>query len=484
MFNVPKIRSTIWDVNTKFLMTMWTPNLESFSGPRYLAIVSAMSEAVERGNLKPGDQLPTHRELANILGVTTGTVTRAYGEAAKRGLLVGETGRGTFVRANLFDDVFPAASADEDNNLIDLSLNFPPLSVGDPVGKALTKTLTTLVERPGLTALMGYQPAAGLERHRAAGAAWVARAGLAVDAEQVLICTGALHAMFVVFATLTKPGDCVFTESLTYPGMKNLAHLLHLRLKGLPTDGEGIIPEEFAKACDQESAKILYTIPTLQNPLGTVMSEERRRMIAKIATSHDIAIVEDDVHSFMLPNAPPPLSVFAPGNSFYILSTSKGLAGGMRIAYLVAPPRMVEALATSLRATIWMAAPLMAEIASEWIQDGTADLLVEQKRAEATARQLMARDALAGFQFDAHPFSFHLWLHLPEPWRSNEFCAQLRRRGAIVTPAEAFVPGREEAPHAVRICVGAPRTRAQLEKGLEIIKTLLQETPDPSLSVL
>ncbi|HEY6215418.1 MAG TPA: PLP-dependent aminotransferase family protein [Pyrinomonadaceae bacterium] len=465
-------------------MTMWNPNLASFSGPRYLAIVSAIADAVERGHLKAGDKMPTHRDLADAVGVTTGTITRAYSEAAKRGLLVGETGRGTFVKANIFEDAFPAVSFSEDEELIDLSLNIPPLAVGDLLGQVLTDTLARLAERPGLSALLGYQPAPGLKRHRAAGADWIARSGLSIDPEQVLVCTGALHAMTVVLSTITNPGDSVFTESLTYPGMKNLAHLLHLRLKGLPTDNQGIIPEAFDKACRRESTKILYTIPTIQNPLGSVMPEERRRAIAEIAVRHGVAIVEDDVHSFMLPSPPPPLSSFAPENSYYILSTSKSIAGGMRIGYLVAPERMIEPLATSLRATVWMAAPLMAEIASEWIRDGTAERLVEQKRSEAAARQSIARAALDGFQFDAHPFSFHLWLHLPEPWRSNEFSAQLRRRGVVVTPAEAFVPGREEPPHAVRVCVGAPRSRAQLEKGLCIIRSVLQQTPDPCLSIL
>lgn len=465
-------------------MTMWNPDLNLFTGPRYLAIVSAIAEAVERGHLKAGDKMPTHRDLADAVGVTTGTITRAYSEAAKRGLLVGETGRGTFVKANIFEDAFPSVSSAENEELIDFSLNIPPLSAGDLLGKALTGTLSSLAERPGLSALFGYQPASGLERHRAAGATWVERSGLSTDAQQVLICTGALHAMTVVFSTITNPGDSVFTESLTYPGMKNLAHLLHLRLKGLATDDEGIIPDTFEKACRIESAKILYTIPTLQNPLGLVMSAARRREIAAIAVEHNVAIVEDNVHSFMLPNPPPPLSSFAPDNSYYILSTSKSIAGGMRIGYLVAPPRMVEPLATTLRATVWMAAPLMAEIASEWILNGTADRLVEEKRAEASVRQSMAADALDGFQFDAHPLSFHLWLHLPEPWRSNEFSAQLRRRGVAVTPAEAFVPGREAPPHAVRVCVGAPRSRAQLEKGLGIIRSVLQETPDPCLSIL
>ncbi|MDQ3803207.1 MAG: PLP-dependent aminotransferase family protein [Acidobacteriota bacterium] len=465
-------------------MTIWSPDLSRYGGPRYVAIVEAIAEGVEHGRLKPGDQMPTHRDLANRLGVTIGTVTRAYAEAARRGLLVGETGRGTFVKGNLFEDCLATPSAAEDDALIDLSLNIPPLSISDQLGQALTKTLSGLSARHGLSALLGYQPAAGAERHRAAGAEWVARAGMEARPQQVLVCSGALHAMTVVFSTLTNPGDTVFTESLTYPGMKNLAHLLKLRLQALPVDDDGIVPDAFDEACRRDPARVLYTIPTIQNPLGTVMPEARRREIAAVAAAHDVAIVEDDVHSFMLPSPPPPLASFAPENSYYIMSTSKSIAGGMRVGYLVAPERMVEPLATSLRATIWMAAPLMAEIASEWIKDGTADRLVEQKRAEAAARQEIAGRELEGFAFDAHPLSFHLWLHLPEPWRSNEFTAQLRRRGVAVTPSEAFVPGREEAPHAVRVCLGAPRSRAQLESGLRVVRSVLRGTPDPCLSVL
>ena len=465
-------------------MTMWTPNLSVYRGPRYLAIVQAIAEDVARGELKAGEQMPTHRELANLLDVTTGTITRAYSEAARRGLLVGETGRGTFVNAALFSHAFAERSLTDDEELIDLSVNIPPLTVGDSIGQALTKTLAGLASRPGLAALMGYHSPAGLKRHRIAGAQWVARSGLEAKAEQILISSGAIHAMTVVFSTLTKPGDSVFTEKLTYPGMKNLAHLLHLRLKGLAMDDQGIIPEAFDQACRNESAKVLYTIPTLQNPLGTVMPETRRREIADIATKHDVAIVEDDVHSFMLPNPPPPVSSFAPENSYYILSTSKSIAGGMRIGYLFAPERMIQPLATSLSATTWMAAPLMAEIASEWIKDGTADRLIKEKRDEASARQSIAGQPLKGFQYEAHEFSFHLWLHLPEPWRSNEFTAQLRRCGVAVTPSEAFVAGRGESPHAVRVCLGAPTSRGQLERGLTIVRGVLKAGPNPSLSIL
>jgi DNA-binding transcriptional MocR family regulator len=464
---------------------MWNPDLTKQTGARYLAIADAIAEDIEHGRLRPGEQMPTHRELASRLSVTVGTITRAYAEAQRRGLLVGETGRGTYVREDLFADAFPAVQiAADDDSIIDLSLNIPPVAPGDQLGQQLAATLLSLSGRPNLSTLMGYHSPIGAERHRAAGAAWISRSGLKAEAGRVLITSGALHAMTVVFSTLTKPGDTVLTDSLTYPGMKNLAHLLHLRLQGLGADEHGITPEAFERACRGGTARVLYTIPTIHNPLGTVMPEERRRELAEIAELYDISLVEDDVHSFMLEQPPLPLSAFAPERSYYILTTSKSIAGGMRIGYLLAPERMVDRLATSLRATVWMAAPLMAEIVSEWIRDGTAERLVEQKRKEARARQEIAKRIFHGLRFRAHPLSFHLWLELPEPWRSDEFIAHARRRNILVTPPEAFVPGREEAPHAVRVCLGAPRTRLQLEKGLKTIREILHSSPKPNLSII
>jgi DNA-binding transcriptional MocR family regulator len=463
---------------------MWNPDITKHPGARYLAIADRIAEDIEHGQLRPGEQMPTHRKLASRLGVTVGTITRAYAEAQRRGLLVGETGRGTYVREDLFADAFPQPTATEDDSIIDLSLNIPPPSAGDLLGQSLSTTLMNLSSRSNLSTLLGYHSPIGAERHRLAGATWVSRSGLEADASRVLITSGALHAMTVVFSTLTKPGDTIFTESMTYPGMKNLAHLLHLRLQGLAVDEQGIIPEAFERACRSGSVRVLYTVPTIHNPLGTVMPEERRREIARIAEEHDISIVEDDVHSFILERPPLPLSAFAPERSYYILTTSKSIAGGMRIGYLHAPSRMVERLATSLRATVWMAAPLMAEIVSEWIRDGTAERLVAQKRKEAAERQEMARRILQGLPFSAHPLSFHIWLELPEPWRNDEFLAQVRKRGVLVTPPEAFVPAREEAPHAVRVCLGAARTRQQLEKGLKIIRELCRSSPKPTLSII
>lgn len=466
------------------IMTMWSPKLAEQGGPKCRALVDALAEDIRTGQLEAGARLPTHRELAERLGIAIGTVSRAYALAQRQGLITGEIGRGTFVSFGMA----PASvisTEGEEPSLIDLSKN---RIVRDfTQDRMLAETLAALATRSDLAPLLDdYQPAAGAMRHRAAGAAWISRMGLETRPEQTLVCSGAQHAMFVALAVLTKPGDTIFTEQLTYPGIKALASLLHLTLHGLPLDEQGLRVDSFEAACRAPGApKVLYCVPTLHNPTASVMPEARRREVAAVAERHHVTIIEDDVYGVLPPDAPPPIASYAPERSFYIASTSKSLAPGLRIGYLAAPAEAVERAAAVIRTTTWEATPLMAEIVTTWIEDGTVDRILEWKREEIEARRAIARSILGDyFDGSSSQMSGHIWLQLPEPWRSEDFVAQARTRGVIVTPSEAFVAGRlTSAPHAVRLCLGSPHSRQQLEKGLAILASILQDAPEPTLTV-
>jgi DNA-binding transcriptional MocR family regulator len=458
---------------------MWLPDLTERSGPRYLAIAEAIASDTASGRLNPGTQLPTHRELAERLGVTVGTVTRGYAEAARRGLVSGEVGRGTFSRRP-GDEL--ASPGDAEGALVDLSVNHPPATPED--SRRLQLTLEELSARPDLGWLLAYQPTAGAPSHRAAGADWIARTGLEARAEQLLVCAGSQHAMLTIFSTLVSPGDVVLCESVTYAGMKNLAALLKIRLQGLATDAHGLRPDAFETACRRGKPRALYCVPTLQNPTGTVMPEARRREIAAIAIARGIPIVEDDVHGFLPASRPRPLSCFAPATSFYVNGTAKSLAPGLRVGYILSPPAHVSRLASAIGSTVWMVAPLMAEIVTRWIRTGRADAALEEKRREALARQALARQALAGARIDSEASGYHLWLALPEPWRGATFVAEARRRGVGVTPAEAFAVDPERVPAAVRVCLGPPRNHADLSRALATLAEILKDTPDSGVSIV
>ncbi|HEV2765961.1 MAG TPA: PLP-dependent aminotransferase family protein [Pyrinomonadaceae bacterium] len=462
-------------------MTIWSPELAHRTGPRSQAIADALLEDIERGRLKPGARLPTHRELADKLGVAIGTVTRAYALAQRRGLLSGEVGRGTFVAPSPAARVASETTTAEDTAApVDLSKN---ILIRDTRDARLFEALSSIGRFEFDDFLDHYQTAAGAERHRAAGAAWLSRRGFEVAPERVLVTSGAQHAMTVVLATLTEPGDTILTEQLSYPGIKALANFLHVRLRGLAVDEHGLLPEAFEQACRGRAGKVLYCIPTVQNPTASVMPDARRREIARIAREYDVALLEDDVYGFLPEDAPPPVAFYAPEQTFYVTSTSKSVAPGLRVGYVVAPAGSVERLSAAVRTTTWEAAPLMAEVVSKLIEDDSIGEIVGWKRREAQARQRLARETLGEFFSADAPTSCHIWIQLPEPWRSSDFVAQARSRGVLVMPSEAFVVGRGPAPHAVRICLGSTPSRAQLQKGLSILADILRSTPEPALMV-
>ncbi len=464
-------------------MTIWMPEIGTRRGPRYVAIAEAIGEAIAEGDLRPGEKLPTHRDLAYRLGVTVGTISRAYAEAERRGYLVGEVGRGTFVRNGEKSEYDPgfAIQTEEETGVIEMGMNFPALCDTDRI---LAESLAEISRSNHVASLIQYQPDVGMPAHREAGARLITANGLGASADRVVVSCGVQHAMSVLCTTFARPGDLILTESHTYPGIMVVAQQLHLRLQGLPADEEGLSPDSLDEACRHASPRLLYVTPTLQNPTTTVMSESRRRAIAAIARKHDLFILEDDVYGFLVADRPPPVATFAPERTFYMCSASKALAPGLRVGFVLTPEGTTAQVAAGIRMSVWMTAPLMVEITARWITDGTADSLTELHRGEVAARQRMARDILGDVVGRSHPSAYHMWLHLPDPWRADEFASQVRKRDTRIIAAETFAASRVHSPHAVRVCLGGVRRRERLEKGLRAIADTLAENPRFRLSVL
>jgi DNA-binding transcriptional MocR family regulator len=352
----------------------------------------------------------------------------------------------------------------------------------DALNPDLSAAIRKLSRRADLAELLAYQPNAGMPRHRRAGAHWIASHGHEVAPESVLVCGGAQHAMTVVFSTLARPGDTVLTEELTYPGARAVVELLGLKAVGVAMDDEGLLPDALDAACRKRRPKLLYCVPSIHNPTTATQSTERREAIVRVAREHGIALVEDAIHHRLLApsSAPPLLASLAPERTYLIASPSKVVAGGLRVAFLSAPRHAVEELAHGLWATTWMVPPLAAEIMSTWIEDGTADETVARKRAEATARNVLLRDAVAGTQgvLHASPSGYHAWLDLPPAWPdASVFVAQAHRRGVALTDSGAFHVGGGVPPAAIRVSLSAPASRGTLADGLDKLAGALMARP-------
>jgi DNA-binding transcriptional MocR family regulator len=450
-------------------MTIKLPPRGQRSGPIYQAIADAIGREIETGRLRPGARLPTQRVLAHQLGVTLTTVTRAYVEAQRRGLLSGEVGRGTFVRPSAIEIEGP------EQGVLDLAINaLMPL----PYMEELADRLAAAVPRSAGARIFGYQHHAGARHNRAAGSAWIGWTGLDAPIDRIVVTGGGQHAILLSLMSLAKPGDEILVEEFTYPGMTDLAGHLHLRLRTVELDREGIVPESLDRACRISRPTALYCISSFQNPTAAFMSEERRQAIAKIAIEHRLTVIEDDVFGFLAPEVKP-LSSYLPNDQFfYISSMTKSIAPGIRIGYLLAPESAIERLSISVLRTMVNAPPAMAELSTSLITEGVAGRIAEWKRKEIAERESIATRVLAGLDVQTQPKSPHLWVRLPEPWRTDAFVARARHRGILLNSAESFAAGYETDVQAVRITLGPPSTRSALEEGLTEIVRMLKRVPE------
>jgi len=456
-------------------MTNWLPDISARKGAKYLRIADAIDDAIQQGELEPDTKLPAMRNLAYDLGVTLGTVSRAYQEAERRGLVGGEVGRGTYIKG---DGRYPQpqtprafAYGGSRQNGINLSMAVPPLGDG---GTYLAKTIREISEDPSMCGeLMDYQAHSGLERHRQAGVNWVARMGVETNVDCLTLTTGTQHALLVSLMALTRPGDTVLVEEITYPGAIHIAAQLGLKLAPVAMDDEGVIPEAFEEAIAEHRPRAAYLVPTVQNPTTAVMSLERRQRIAEVITKHNLLVIEDDIWGFLPAERAPALAAFAPDHVIYATGLSKAMSPGLRVGYIASPPGATDAVRSVARMSNWMTPPLMAEVATRWLSDGSGDEMIKWQRKEAEARMQIAAEALDSFKIRGHKHSYQIWLELPEPWRSDVVRDQAARKGIYFLTGDSFVVGRRQAPHAIRICVGSCRTRDEVRQGVETIRDIL-----------
>jgi DNA-binding transcriptional MocR family regulator len=454
--------------------TGWIPQLpEHTSGPIYRAVVDVMAADIAAGRLPPGRQLPPHRVLAKALGVDLTTITRAYREAQRRGLVDATVGRGTFVkRREPLREEIPHGPA------VDTGMILPPQPADAALGRRLSEGMAAVLARPDLPSLLAYRPSAGGEPDRAAGAAWLRPLLPEIVPERVLVCAGAQTALLALLTTFVRREETVLTEALAYPGFLALAAQLGIRLAGIAMDEEGLLPDALDEACEREPARALYTVPTIHNPTTATMSPSRREAIAEIVRRRGLLVFEDDAYG-LLPSRPmPPLAALLPDSTFYVSSLSKCLTPGLRVAYLAAPGATETArLAAAMRATVVMAPPLTAALATRWIGDGTAQAVLGAIRRESGMRQQLAASILPADCLRAHPAGHHAWLTLPNGWSGTQFAEYARRAGLAVVPGEVFesVPGA--TPRQVRIALGTAESAASLEAALRLAADALGQVP-------
>lgn len=440
----------------------YLPQIEDGPEPLYARLVDAIARDIENGKLSPGDQLPPHRQLSQRLGIAIGTVSKAYSEAEDRGLLTGTVGRGSFVTST------KASAEDDDGGPVDLSRNVPPPLLA---ARRLARAFTDLRDRPELASAIGYTAPDGLDFVREAGARWLNRSfGLEVaSADRLIQCNGGQHALHLTLSVLTKPGDVIITDAATFFGMRMLAQHHRLAVHGIAMDEQGIIPAALSEASARTGAKVVYVMPSLQNPTARTMGAERRRELVAVARRQGLILIEDEAYRpFLTGSRDPALVDLAPETTFYVATMSKSLCPGIRLGFVLPPAEYRDRIIAAAQATGYSPAPLGGLVFAQWEADGTAQALLEETRAEVQARTELARAELGeGVEWPDEVCLPHIWMPM-DILGAQKLAAACSRMGIQVTPPEIPIVDTTVIS-GVRLCLGAPKTRQALSRALKVI---------------
>ena len=436
----------------------------------YLKLADTIAAEIADGTLKPGDRLPPQRSFAYERKIAVSTASRVYTELLRRGLVVGEVGRGTFISGEAKRGV--AAAGEPRGIRIDLEFNYPVL----PDQTALIAKSLAGLEKPGaLEAALRQGTSVGTPAMRDVAAAHLSPGAWSPSPDQLVFTGNGRQSIAAALTTVVPTGGRCGVEALTYPFVKGIAARLGISLVPLAMDEGGVRPDSVQKAHREAHLSAIYIQPVIQNPLGMTMTSTRKADLLRIVEKLNLPVIEDNVYGFL--DNEPPLAALAPESCIVIDGLSKRIAPGLSLGFVVPPRRLRESVMASVRSGGWTASGFAFAAAQRMMGDGTVAELTRLKRLDARARQKLATDRLSGFEVQTNEKCYHLWLTLPAHWRSQAFVAAAARRDIALTPSTTFAVTPGHAPNAVRLALAAP-TMDQLDSGLRTLAGMLNARED------
>lgn len=461
-------------------MTNWMPNPATLSRPAYLSLADQFARAIESGALPTGARLLPHRKLADSLGLSVQTVSRAYDELIRRGMVAGEVGRGSFVLDHAQEARQPYLP-ERPGEVIDLSILKPVVDAMQ--FDRLRSGFAWLAENMAAPSALSFRPNMVMPFHRKVAADWLMRQNVPAEASGIAVTNGATPAITAAVMAVVPPGAGLAAAALTHHTLKPLCSYLGLHLEGVGMDGDGMLPAALDELARKGAVRAVYMQPNVINPLAVMMPEQRRAELVAVARRHDLAIIENDILNVMIPDRVATFAALAPERTLYICGFTKITVPGLRLAYLHAPPRHATAVANRHLVANWMATPPMVDLLSQWIKDGTVAQLAAWQAGAMADRHVLAREALGSLMPSCHGNSMHLWLRLPEAWTEERFVEQARLLGVAVAAGGAFRTSDKMRDQAIRISLGSTRGE-DLRRGLAVVAGMLRDVPEALLPTI
>jgi len=440
--------------------TIWQPRVSIVGKSKYKSLAQAIRDGIASGDLAVGSQLPTVRDLAYRVGVTPGTVARAYSLLTDEGRLSAEVGRGTYVASasRREQTLEPPLVHDVDESIADFrSSRVPDVGQGLLIDDALIRLGKSHRRRH-----INYPtPNTDIEA-REAVLDWIGpvRAGH-IDTDHIVLGNGAQNCVILTLqAELHGAHPVILADELAYPGVRHAARLLRARVVGVAMDEDGLIPEALAEAYRTHGGQVLLTSAEVHSPTTTQTGYARKKQIAAVAERFGLTIIEDDCHS-IAPTDVPAYRAILPKQSYFVSSLTKSVSGALRFGFSVAPVNRFRDLQQVAQSSFHGISQPMLDVCAYLLKSGDAGRVKEKVIAHTAARVRLAVNRLGGWDVRWREDAPFLWLQLPQGWRASSFALACQRKGISVRPADEFVLADQRAPNAVRLaattCVSEPR---------------------------
>jgi DNA-binding transcriptional MocR family regulator len=441
----------------------------------YAQLADTFAREIREGIYGPGDRLPSVREAARRLSMSTSTVLGAYGQLLDRGLIESRPQSGYYVRRATRTPDAPAMSrprvaptavsvgeiaievvhASSDPKLVAFGSALPDLGLDAP--RAVRKIMTGVTRSFGARSL-GYEVPPGYRELRVQIARRGVDAGCTFSPDEVIVTSGCQEAIVLCLRAVARPGDTIAVESPTFYGTLQAIRSLGLRALEIPTHPvTGISLESLEMAIEQFSVRALVLTPNASNPLGCVMPDDRKEALLRLLEAHDVPLIEDDIFGELVYESLRPRAIKAwdgRGQVLLCSSVSKTIAPGLRVGWAV-PGRWVNEV-RYLKLVSSMASASLPQIAvAEYLAHGGFDRHLRAARlAYRQSRDRLFELVTAHFHRDTRITrpggGFVAWLELPKPVDAVDLYRRALAEGISIAPGPLF-SAREKYRNFVRV---------------------------------
>lgn len=443
--------------------------------PLYLQIAAAIEDQIERNGILIGERLPTQRTLALQTGISRNTVVQAYRELEQRGWVRSRVGRGTFATRPVTGPTATSTWQPQFSTTINrlttpflgeahgqhaapLSLAMGKVPADPAIIESFRHMLDLVLEREGARAF-DPGPPEGLPALRAAIAAHLRRSGTEVHPDEIAITSGARQALHIVASILLDPGDAVAIEGPTYRGAIQTFQACGARLLPIPVDQHGMNVEALEGLLAYAKVKLIYTVPTFQNPTGATMSLERRHHLLQIATRYAVPIIEDDPYwelRYEGPSVPRLKALDGRGGVIHLGTFSKLVFPGVRIGWVAAAAGVTRQVVVAKAAQGLHVSSLPQWAMARLLEEGLLDPHIRRACQRLQSKRNVFLGALTrhthGRMVVRRPEGgFFVWAQIPAPLQAADVLKDAVARGVDFVPGPLFWPSGGD-PYAMRLC--------------------------------